>query len=429
MVRIVSCAVVLLASGVVQSAPFAETTYSPDRVRFRFLSLAEARAIALELADAGAHSVPRAERERNVNQLLFNVENAYWILYGSYWQLHSREQGLRLAYETCLIAEANGSEFARAWGQYKLFRAQCLQALDTVFDNERELRTILGLPTDHGVRLVPSDAPNLVEKKPDWGKSLVEALNDRPELQLARAEVYEAKWSFFVARNFLRPMLQLIGIEKCPETDGSSEDTSRKRSMRNGSFTFFTRLEDWLAEFPSNSPCVQPARMRLARAYLALQDQEMKANRFLGLYYRRLASSHAQFKAARAQREAFATQTDLCFQNYRDGVTNVTLGSLLEAQRTWADSLATECQAIVNYNLAQVGWEYAKGAILAHAHLTLSDKEPSSYKKRRAVARERQRTREQVRREAGVPVNVLLMLPAGASLPALWKSFPPLHDN
>ncbi|MFM7149486.1 MAG: hypothetical protein ACKO23_06550, partial [Gemmataceae bacterium] len=41
----------------------------------------------------------RAEFERQLNQMLLNVEVAYWNLYGSYWQLYSREQGLRFAYE------------------------------------------------------------------------------------------------------------------------------------------------------------------------------------------------------------------------------------------------------------------------------------------------------------------------------------------
>ncbi len=35
----------------------------------------------------------RAEFERNVNQMLLNVEVAYWNLYGGYWTLYSREQG------------------------------------------------------------------------------------------------------------------------------------------------------------------------------------------------------------------------------------------------------------------------------------------------------------------------------------------------
>jgi hypothetical protein len=40
----------------------------------------------------------RGEFERLVNQMLLNVEVAYWNLYGSYWTLYSREQGLQFAY-------------------------------------------------------------------------------------------------------------------------------------------------------------------------------------------------------------------------------------------------------------------------------------------------------------------------------------------
>src|SRR5262249_7048081 len=40
----------------------------------------------------------RAEFERNLNYLLLNVEAAYWNLYGAYYQLYSREEGMRYAY-------------------------------------------------------------------------------------------------------------------------------------------------------------------------------------------------------------------------------------------------------------------------------------------------------------------------------------------
>ena len=41
----------------------------------------------------------RAEFERNLNQMLLNVEVAYWNLYGSYLTLYSRKQALRFAFE------------------------------------------------------------------------------------------------------------------------------------------------------------------------------------------------------------------------------------------------------------------------------------------------------------------------------------------
>ena len=63
-----------------------------------------------------------------------------------------------------------------------MFRGQRISALDQVLENERELRSLLGLPVEDGSRLVPIDSPTLAFYQPDWDTSLNEALVLRPEL-------------------------------------------------------------------------------------------------------------------------------------------------------------------------------------------------------------------------------------------------------
>jgi hypothetical protein len=465
MVRTVCCLVVMLAAGVAQSAPPAKFVATTSQPRVRFLSLAEARAIALENGHFGqpsllhpgvgpdnllavphgtpsvsfrvlAHPTPKAkgilvtgidaglsrnELERNVNQMLLNVEVAYWNLYGSYWQLYSREQALRLAYETWKFAGARYknsqiglADLAQVRGQYEQFRSQRLQALDTVLDNDRQLRAMLGLPIDNGVRLVPSDAPTLVEKHPDWQAAWAMAMN-RPELRMAREEIKTAR-------------LKVVAADKAQAAE-----------IEDGAVT----TADY--RFTPNDAGKQ-ARIQLVRARTVEKDQELKAERFLGLYYRRMSSGYAQIKAARAQREAFATQLKIRSDLYRFGANGAgttgqptTLSLLLESQRFWADALATEFQAITTYDNALAGWEYGKGTILAHAHITLAD-EPPDGDTVRAVVYERRRTRSQVSREPGVLANSVPNVPTpliangdappekALSLAALWKCFPPMRD-
>jgi RNA polymerase sigma factor (sigma-70 family) len=442
----------------------------PQKLRIRLLSLAEARGIALENGTIGqpsllfpgvgldnqiavpqgsplndsdsirvlagntagtdgivVYGIPqdgnRLERERNVNQMLLNVETAYWNLYGSYWQLYSREQALRFAYEACKIVAAKYkvgrvslADFAQAEGQYNLFRSQRLQAIDNLLDNERQLRAMLGLPAPKqtgyelfptqplqaddtaldskgrmwissgkqiegvGTRLVPSDAPTVVEQQPDWEKGLDEALKNRPEIRLARQDVQLAK-------------------------------------------------EDKLVK--KNSPEQHQAQLQLERASLVLQDQELKVERFLGLNYRRMSSAYFQIKAARSQRQAFATQLRVRNEKYRAGAQDATLDLLLEAQRFWADALATEYLAIVTYNNAIAGWEYARGASMAHAHVRLAEEPPSDEEEVPAVQRERKRTLSKVRRESAAPKKTdsdtdRQRPKAALSLPSLWKTTSPL---
>jgi hypothetical protein len=450
---------VLLAGGVAQAAPPTPVDEASQKPRLRFLSLAEARAIALEQASLNDYRPPRpgagldsqidviqpvslkgshshyrvltgltpqeeriiritgvrrdgrAELERTINQVLLNVENAYWNLYGSYWQLHSREQGMRHAYETWKLVgaryrddKASRAAFAQAGGQYNLFRSQRLQALDNVLDNERQLRAIMGMKIEDGHRLVPCDAPSRAEKKPDWDKAVAEALKNRPELRMARAAVVGPQLKYLVVRKVLLPIVRVVD----PKQVEAFDNWSPPPGIRHLSADFIPPGPPWLRE----------AHLQITRAYDTLIDQELKAERFLGLYYRRMSSYSAQIKAARAQHEAFAEQLRLRSDSYRDGNKDAALDLLLEAQRFEADALATEYQAIVCYNNALVGWEYAKGAIINYAHVVLAEEPSAGCQKVRAVVYERRRTRERMRGEPGEEAHSLL---------SLWKDHPPLQ--
>jgi hypothetical protein len=434
---------------------------APPRVhdspkKFRFLSLAEARAIALERGNIGQPSLlypgtvfnssvvgpqgeaafpmrvcckpgskcliltsaakhPRpAELERTINQLLLNIENAYWNLYGSYWQLNSREQGLCFAEETLKIARAQyragrigQSAVAQAEGQYNLFRSQRQQAIDDVCDDQRQLFAMIGLPIEDGTWLVPCESPTLVEKKPDWDAALHRTVEHRPELRLAERDVLLAQWRVAAAK------------AACEVAGTPAAATQCKAKL-------------------------EQAALREARARQVLSDQALKAERFLGLYYRRMSSAYSQIKAAQAQREAFATQLEIRYQLFRVGANEpgtgnpVTLNLLLEAQRFWAEALSTEYQAIVTYNNSLAGWEYAQGGIMRYAHVRIAKEAPGDGEFVPAVERVYKRTRQHVRRESALVANSPLTAPdacrngendKATSLVALWKCCPPLKQD
>ncbi|HTU21152.1 MAG TPA: TolC family protein [Gemmataceae bacterium] len=400
----------------------------------------------------------RAEFERNVNQMLLNVENAYWNLYGSYYQLYSREQGLRFAYETWKISGAqfrvgrvSRAALAQAEGQYNLFRSQRLQAIDTVLDNERQLRAMLGMQIEDGARLVPSDAPTLAEYRPDWKTGWYEAMQNRPELYMARQDVKVSQLNVQLAKNYLLPDLRSFLAYDSNSIGSSLDGNGPLNAFRNLASNTYN---DWTVGLRLGMPLgfrfahaqLRQSQLQLARAYLVLQDQELKAERFLGLYYRRMSSAYFQIKAARAQREAFATQLQIRYELYRAGSnepgTNapVTLNLLLESQRFWAEALATEYQSIVTYNNSIAGWEYAKGTILQHDNVTISEGPIPVAAQKRATEHLRERTKAIVLRERAAPTGVLAnplersgpinIYPQinAQSLPSIYKDVQPLKD-
>jgi outer membrane protein TolC len=392
----------------------------------------------------------RAEFERNVNQMLLNVETAYWNLYGSYWALYSREQGLRFAFESWKIVgaqfqagKASLADFAQAQGQYELFRAQRLQAMDTVLDNERQLRALMGVQISDGTRLVPADNPTLALFKPDWTTALDESWRHRPELYMARQDIKANQMRVMLAKNQLLPDLRLTATYDAnaigSRLDGSLPDNALKNLASN---TF----NDWQIGLRMVVPIgyrqahgqLRQAQLQLARSYLVLQDQELKAERFLGLQYRRMSSAYEQIKANRAQREAFATQLRTRYEQYLAG--RGTLDILLEAQRFWADALSQEYQAIVTYNNALCGFEFAKGTILQFNNVQIAEGALPECVQARAVEHFRERTKALVIRQhaapAGVmreglekagPINLTPQLPP-MSLPQAWQDKPPIKD-
>jgi hypothetical protein len=399
----------------------------------RYLSLAEARALALEqmkavsglrvlairaprgpgtLVVVPGRGQARAEIERQVSQTLLNVETAYWNLYGAYWNLFSREQGLRFAraaYDQAKINHDAGrvkaAEFYQARGQYELYRAQRLGAGHTIMVNEQDLRALVGLPARDGRRLVPSDAPTLAELKPDWDRSLRMALSNRPEVQLARGDV-------------LIGQVQLALAQALARNDWPLMNRVLRMSPR------LARADE------------RRAALRLNRSCEVLRDREAKAERFLALAYARLPSFAEQIKAQQAQREAFGEQLRAREQEYLAG--RGAMDVLLESQRFWADSTANEFQAIVSYNNTLTDFEFARGNLLHHDGVSLAASLPDGTRVR-AVERERRRALELVRATPALPpdsrINPMWKAPKAGpapatapALPALLKRMPLLSD-
>lgn len=361
----------------------------------------------------------RAEFERNINFMLANVEIAYWTLYNAYWTLYSREQALRQAYEAWKINKARFEagrvaiqDFAQSRQQYELFRGQRIQALGDILEKERQLRGLLGLPVEDCCRLVPCDAPTLAPYCPDWCTALNEALALRPELVLSRYDVKFRQLDLIHVKNFLLPDLRFtstydingLGSHLDGVNTPADQNHNALRDFASDHFhnwAFGLRLEVPLG-FRDANAAVRAARLNLARAHAALCDQERKTQLFLGLIYRRVFEFYEQIQANRALREAAATQLEARFKEFLAG--RGTLDFLLEAQRVWADALKSEYDFIVSYQIALMGFEFAKGTLLQYDNVYVSEGPLPGCAQVRAVEHQRERTHALVLAERAVPV-------------------------
>jgi outer membrane protein TolC len=375
----------------------------------------------------------RAEFERRVNELLVNVELAYWNLYGAYWNLYSREQGLRQAFaawrftgQRFRAGTSSGAQYAQTRQQYELFRGERLAALAEVQEKERQLRGFMGLPVEDGYRLVPADPPALAPYRPDWSSAVNEAMALRPELVLARQEVKVRQLEVINQKNLLLPDLRFTstyGISGIgTQLDGGSDPNNAFHSLATDRFT------DWSLGLRLDVPIgfrdahagVRAARLLLAQSYNLLQDQELKAQRYLALQYRRLAETNVRIEAARSQREAAAQQLTLRFQEFAVG--RGTLEFLLTAQIAWANALRDEFALVADYNNALATFEFAKGTIMPHDNVVIGEGPLPGCARVRAVEHERERTQALVLRERAKPA---VCLPPACPLPDPQAIAPP----
>src|SRR5262249_13061749 len=112
---------------------------------------------------------------------------------------------------------------------------------------------------------------------------------------------------------------------------------------------------------------------------------------------------YEQIKANRATREAFAVEVNARRAEFLAG--RKTIEVALEAQRFWADALANEYQAVVAYNNALAGFEFAKGTILQHDNVVIAEGQLRVCASVGAVEHERQRTAALVLRQRALPTG------------------------
>jgi outer membrane protein TolC len=360
----------------------------------------------------------RTEFERQVTFLLLNVEGAYWNLYGAYYQLYSREEGMRYAFEAWRLTKvglqagrAAEQDLAQARLQYEQFRGQRLTALGQVLEDERQLRNLLGLRVEDGTRIVPSDAPTLTPVKPDWQTALNEALAQRPELILARQDLRFRQLNLIKVKDTLLPDLRFFATDDIhsigTQLDGGSTPNNAFHELFSdplNNFSLGLRMNVPLG-FRAAHATVRAARLNLERSYLSLQTDENKAELFLGLAYRQVLEFQQQIEIQQAALDAATTQLQRLYDLFRLGRSKPYGADLILALENWANSVSGVYSAIVQYNNALATFEFAKGSMLAHDNIYITEGPLPGCAQVRAVEHERQRTMAKVLKECGPPIQ------------------------
>ena len=343
----------------------------------------------------------QAEFERQVNNMLFNVEAAYWNLYSAYYDLYAREEGLKLALDIfnffkqrVEIGRNRKQELYQFASQYERFRGDVITSRGQLLERERALRGLLGMTSTDGTRLVPIDEPAKAPYKPDFNAMWQEAYFQVPELTIARQEVKARQLDVMLQRNQRRPDLRffssydIAGLGQ--RLDGGSDRNAFRSFAANNfnSYQLGLRLDMPLG-FRNANALVKQATLNQNRSQVILKDSERKAREILSLQYRQLIQSHRLYRINSAQRALNSEVVEL--QRKFRGIGDVaqgyeqTIQNDIQVQRDYVNTIAQEYASLASYNIALAGIEYAKGTIKEYNNVNIAEGPLPNYVNKKAI--------------------------------------------
>jgi outer membrane protein TolC len=386
--------------------------------------------------------------DAQVNQLLLNVEIAYWNLFAAYYNLYAQEEGLKASYRYYRLLEDRKNLdlptlLPQAKAQYWLFRQQVITARGQVLTADRNLRGILGMRSDDGTVLIPDDQPTLTKMPVDFNAAIQEAMQFRPELLTARYEVKAQQLNLLNQRNLRMPEVRAYGSYDIAglgsglsgtATTAGGQPANALQSFGNNQFNSYQigLRADIPIGFRDANALVRQSQLSLWKSFEQLRDSERKAHEFMVESVRNLEQSWATVEVNRNRRVALEDQLSRIRERIYGEVWRGTdeQNALIIALRDFSNATADEFRAIANYNSALAQIEYAKGTIQRYNHVAVSEGPLPAFVQKKASDHFRARSAGLKLREhpAELPLTALdryqptpidaLPLPGGNTAPA-----------
>ena len=329
--------------------------------------------------------------QKQLEDLIYNVENIYWNLVYSRESLKVRQQSLKLAQE---LLEKNKIEIEAgtlppierltAEAEVSTRRADIIEAEALVKNYEDQLKTIMNLAAEYRdikkIKIVPTDLPETQKKEISYEEALATALQKRPDLQAARIDLENRQFTLSYARNQLLPDLRLQFSYWSPGLSGDQilyKDNNaltgiiigripgRKTDALRDAINF--RFKNWSAAvvvtLPINSVFTRAyyaqAKLSLEQAQLRLKNQEQLLSLEISNAVRAVETNYQRAQAYRAARELAEKKLEAEQEKLKVGLSTNYL--VLQYQRDLANAMTMELKALIDYNLSLANLDRVMG--------------------------------------------------------------------
>jgi len=153
--------------------------------------------------------------KENILEIIYNVEDAYWNLVYTYQNLDAKKKALQRSKDLLKqneikvrVGVAAPIDILEAKADVASYESQLIQAEQSIQTAEENLKKILNL-SKQDKRIIPSDIPEVKTIETDFNKFLLEALQNRPDIEQSKLDLKNYNILVKYARNQMLPDLQL----------------------------------------------------------------------------------------------------------------------------------------------------------------------------------------------------------------------------
>ncbi len=329
--------------------------------------------------------------QKTLEDIIFNVEVAYWNLVYSRENLKVRQQSLKLARE---LLEKNRAEIEAgtlppiellaAESEVSTREADIIEAEALVKSYEDQLKTVINLLAEIGnaknIQIIPIDSPSLEKREISYEEALNIALQKRPDLQALRVDIKNKEFNLSYSRNQLLPDLrfqfsywspgisgdQLIYLNNNPLTGTIIGKIPGKKSdaLKDA---LNSRFKNWAMGLTLTLPISNViTRANYAQAWLSLEQarlrmkaQEQQIDLEISNAVRAVETNYQRAMAYRAARELAEKKLEAELEKFKVGMSTNYL--VLQYQRDLANAQTMELKALIDYNISLANLDRVMG--------------------------------------------------------------------
>lgn len=331
-----------------------------------------------------SNSMAASEEEfkKAVQDLIYQVENAYWNLIYYIQDLEVRQQSLTQAQQlleknrrAVEVGTMAPMEVINAQTSVAQREADILAAETQVKNQEDRLKTLLNLRAEgllpESIHLIPSDAPEYEKTEISLEEALGMAMNKRPDLKASQISLKNTELDFSYAKNQMLPDLSLSAQYWSPGVSGDQLVYKDRNPLTGvvvdripGGFSdsledaFGFKYRNWSVGLTLDLPLndifsraqLAQARVNLDRARMLIENQQQQLFQDIKIAVRNVESNFKRIHAYQTAREYAEKQLAAEEEKLKVGLSTNFL--VLQYQTDLANARSSEMRAIIDYKLS-----------------------------------------------------------------------------